>query len=70
MCSFKICLKHNGKPYFAIAFGNEQGGYELRLKYSKGYFAPKAVTAIDNDATSCCLFERFMDYLSSILRHL
>lgn len=60
----EVYYRHNGKPYFAIAFGNEQGGYELRNKYFKGCFAPKAVTAIDNGATSCCLFEGFMDYLS------
>lgn len=60
----EVYYKHNGKPYFAIAFGNEQGGYELRNKYFKGCFAPKAVTAIQNGATSCCLFEGFMDYLS------
>lgn len=60
----EVYYKHNGKPYFAIAFGNEQGGYELRNRYFKGCFAPKAVTAIQNGATSCCLFEGFMDYLS------
>ncbi|RHJ82688.1 DNA primase [Parabacteroides sp. AM08-6] len=60
----EVYYKHNGKPYFAIAFGNEQGGYELRNKYFKGCFAPKAVTAMNNGATSCCLFEGFMDYLS------
>lgn len=60
----EVYYKHNGKPYFAIAFGNEQGGYELRNKYFKGCFAPKAVTAIQNGTTSCCLFEGFMDYLS------
>jgi len=62
-----VYYKHNGKPYFAITFGNEQGGDELRNKYFKGCFAPKAVTAIDNGATSCCLFEGFMDYLSYIV---
>lgn len=60
----EVYYKHNSKPYFAIAFGNEQGGYELRNKYFKGCFAPKAVTAINNGAASCCLFEGFMDYLS------
>lgn len=60
----EVYYKHNGKAYFTIAFGNEQGGYELRNKYFKGCFAPKSVTAIDNGATSCCLFEGFMDYLS------
>lgn len=60
----EVYYKHNGKPYFAIAFGNEQGGHELRNKYFKGCFAPKTVTAIDNGTTSCCLFEGFMDYLS------
>ena len=60
----EVYYKHNGKSYFAIAFGNEQGGYEIRNKYFKGCLAPKAVTAIQNGATSCCLFEGFMDYLS------
>lgn len=60
----EVYYKHNGKPYFAIAIGNEQGGYELRNKYFKGCFAPKAITTIQNGATSCCLFEGFMDYLS------
>ncbi len=60
----EVYYKHNGKPYFAIAFSNELGGYELRNKYFKGCFAPKAVTAIQNGTTSCCLFEGFMDYLS------
>lgn len=60
----EVYYKHNDKPYFAIAFGNEQGGYELRNKYFKGCFAPKAITTIDNGGTSCCLFEGFMDYLS------
>lgn len=68
----EVYYKHNGKPYFAIAFRNELGGYELRNKYFKGCFAPKAITTIDNNQTSCCVFEGATDFLSYLvltLRH-
>ena len=58
---------HNGKWYFAIAFPNISGGYEIRNRYFKGCIAPKSITHIKhgkrrNDA--CFVFEGFMDYLS------
>lgn len=58
---------HNGKRYFAIAFPNVSGGYEMRNRYFKGCIAPKDITHIEhgerrNDA--CFVFEGFMDYLS------
>ncbi|MBS5979694.1 MAG: toprim domain-containing protein [Dysgonomonas mossii] len=68
----EVYYKHNNKPYFAIAFRNELGGYELRNKYFKGCFAPKALTAIENGKTSCCIFEGTTDFLSYLvlrLRH-
>ncbi len=53
----------NGKPYFAIGFHNDAGGYELRSKYFKGCTS-KAVTSHTSRQSSCQLFEGFMDYLS------
>lgn len=53
----------NGKPYFAIGFPNDTGGYELRSKYFKGCTS-KAVTSHTYSQSSCQLFEGFMDYLS------
>ena len=53
------------RHYFAIAFENKTGGYEVRNPYYKGCIAPKAVSLISQGQTdSICLFEGFMDYLS------
>ena len=55
----------HGKSYYAIAFPNEAGGYEIRNPYYKGCIAPKAVSIISQGhSDSVCLFEGFMDYLS------
>lgn len=53
----------NGKPYFAIGFQNDAGGYELRNKYFKGCTS-KEITSIQQGKDTCHIFEGFMDYLS------
>jgi hypothetical protein len=53
----------NGKPYFAVGFRNDTGGYELRNKYFKGCTS-KDVTTVKAGSNTCQLFEGFMDYLS------
>ena len=56
-----------GKPYFAIAFPNASGGYEVRNKYFKGCTAPKDITHERQQGEpkeTCFVFEGFMDYLS------
>jgi hypothetical protein len=53
----------NGKPYFAIGFPNDAGGYELRSKYFKGCTS-KAITSYTSKQDICQVFEGFMDYLS------
>jgi DNA primase len=53
----------NSKPYYAIGFPNNAGGYELRSKYFKGCTS-KDITSQKNGQDSCLLFEGFMDYLS------
>jgi hypothetical protein len=53
----------NGKPYFAVGFKNDTGGYELRNKYFKGCTS-KDITTVKAGSNTCQLFEGFMDYLS------
>jgi hypothetical protein len=53
----------NGKPYFAVGFRNDTGGYELRNKHFKGCTS-KDVTSVKTGSNTCQLFEGFMDYLS------
>ena len=58
---------HNGKRYFAIAFPNDSGGFEVRNPYFKGCIAPKEISHIRQAGkarTACYVFEGFMDYLS------
>lgn len=58
---------NNGKRYFAIAFPNISGGYEIRNRYFKGCIAPKEISHIRQSGEprkACYVFEGFMDYLS------
>ena len=58
---------NNGKRYFAIAFPNVSGGYEIRNRYFKGCIAPKEISHIRQSGktrNTCYMFEGFMDYLS------
>ena len=60
----------NGKQYFAVAFENVCGGWELRTRYFKGCRGRKAISylpwARDGPSTECAVFEGFMDYLSAL----
>ena len=66
----KVCreahFKRNGKNYFAIAFPNISGRYEIRNRYFKACIAPKDITSIIGALESkiCYVFEGFMDFLS------
>ena len=56
---------HNGKRYFAIAFPNISGGYEIRNRYFKGCIAPKEISHIRQSGkprSACYVFEGFMEY--------
>lgn len=59
----EIHYKVNCKPYFAIGFANDKGGYVLRNGLFKGCTSSD-ITTIDKGKTHCCLFEGFIDYLS------
>lgn len=60
----------NGKPYFAVAFGNVKGGWELRNIYFKGCRGRKDISYMpwsrDGPSTVGALFEGFIDYLSAL----
>lgn len=60
----------NGKQYFAVAFENVSGGWELRNRYFKGCLGRKDISylpwARDGPSTECAVFEGFIDYLSAI----
>ncbi|MBP1615867.1 MAG: primase [Bacteroidetes bacterium] len=52
------------KPYFAVGFRNDTGGWELRNRYFKGSTSSKNITTINNNNDAVMLFEGFMDFLS------
>ena len=54
----------NGKPFFAVGFQSDAGGWELRNEYFKGSTSPKSPTTIGGGSPTCLLFEGFMDMLS------
>lgn len=60
----------NGRFYFAVAFENVCGGWELRNRYFKGCRGRKDISylpwARDGPATECAVFEGFIDYLSAL----
>ena len=61
----EVYYKVSGKCFFALAFPNDAGGWELRNPYFKGCFAPKAITTIKGtDSHKLQLFEGFIDFLS------
>ncbi|WP_298033289.1 toprim domain-containing protein [uncultured Alistipes sp.] len=52
------------KPFFAVGFRNDAGGWELRSERFKGSSSPKHITTIDNRSDTMIAFEGFMDFLS------
>lgn len=58
-----------GKKYFALAFPNNSGGYELRNPYFKGCFGRKDITLIKDEGSEsdyCHVFEGIFDLFSFI----
>lgn len=54
------------KKYFALAFRNDKGGFELRNKYFKGGNSPKAITTIPGNLQKVNIFEGWIDFLSCL----
>lgn len=63
---YHIAGQEREKPYFAIAWANNSGGYELRNAIVKQAMSPKDITIIGDLADSTTLvFEGFFDFLSA-----
>lgn len=56
----------NRKQYFALAFKNDKGGFELRNKYFKGSSSPKTITTIPGTSNAVHIFEGFFNFLSAL----
>lgn len=54
------------KRYFAVAFKNRSGGYELRNNFFKGSISPKDVSLVLSGSSVCNVYEGFIDYLSAL----
>lgn len=56
------------RHYFALAFGNISGGYEVRNPYYKGCIQSKDISLVKQShgetQNRICVFEGFMDFLS------
>ena len=57
-----------GKQYFALAFANDAGGYELRNSYWKGC-SSKDITTIPGGEGAVNVFEGFFDFLAAYQYH-
>jgi 5S rRNA maturation endonuclease (ribonuclease M5) len=60
-----------GKRYFALAFPNLSGGYELRNPYFQGTLGKKDISLLvksqrEKVSTAVTVFEGFMDFLSAL----
>ncbi|MBF0597983.1 toprim domain-containing protein [Faecalibacter rhinopitheci] len=60
----EIHYKLNDKKYYAIAFPNNQNGFEIRNKYVKMCLVIKNITLIKNNQNQLKLFESWSDFIS------
>lgn len=64
----EVHYSFNNKPYFAVGFPNNSGGYELRNSCFKGCIAPKDVTIFRREnAKEIAVFEGFFSFLSYLV---
>jgi len=76
----EIYYTRQGRNYFALAFKNESGGYELRNPYFKGVHGTKDITIVGKkdllakrkmrgEEGAITVFEGFIDFLSALEYH-
>ena len=58
----------HGKRYFAVAFGNCGGGYEIRNPFFKGCVPPKDVTLLPSGSAVCNVYELSLIHISEPTR--
>jgi hypothetical protein len=64
-----VRYKNGTKIFYALAFQNDGGGYELRSSGFKGSSSPKRPSTIKNDGSELAVFEGFFDFLSYLTIH-
>jgi len=63
----EVYYKLKNKQFFALAFENDKGGFELRNKYFKGAASPKYYTTIKGTENKHLnIFEGVYDFLSAL----
>ncbi|MEG0187645.1 MAG: toprim domain-containing protein [Bacilli bacterium] len=62
----EIHYKLNDKKYYAIAFPNNQNGFEIRNKYVKMCLVKKDISLIKNNQNQLKIFESWSDFISYI----
>lgn len=60
----EIHYKLNDKNYYAIAFPNNQNGFEIRNKYVKVCLIKKDISLIKNKQNQLKIFESWSDFIS------
>jgi DNA primase len=65
----EVEFRIDSKTYLAIGFPNRSGGYELRNRWFKGSSSPKDISLVNNESSSLCVMEGFMDFLSTLTLH-
>ena len=61
----EVAFALNGKPFTALGFQNNSGGFELRNEHFKGSSSPKDVTVIAHQSSeNIAVFEGFFSFLS------
>ncbi len=60
----EVHFQLSGRKYYAVGFGNNSNGYELRNKYFKGSSSPKDILLIGNNFENLLVFEGFFDFMS------
>lgn len=69
LCELKLFNKETGNTFSAIGFKNEEGGYEVRNKFYRGYLAPLDISFIRGalpKPDTIHLFENIVDYMSIV----
>lgn len=56
----------DARPYFALAFPNRSGGFELRNPHFKGTLGTKDISVLPGNTDTVAVFEGFFDYLTAI----
>lgn len=63
----EVHYQTKGKRFFAVGFGNDGGGYELRNSQFKGCVSPKRETTLTVAGSNVVsVFEGFFDFLSAL----